>query len=205
MLESLGRSARLLMLGCGAACIPAEPVSTQIPAAYTPAGTYQVSICEGDCAADEATLLAAGMMVLTPQPFTFERLSEAGQHHLRQNDPWTLVALREMDRQPNACLALETYPAAASSFASSRPARLTGWSSTDGGIEVLLWVSADAGYEAVLRTDGSDLRGRGFVWGMGGRYREIDEVVTATYVGPPDLERCLRVIEEEAARGVTRN
>lgn len=205
MLENIGRTARLLMLACGVACVPAASAFTQVPASQTPAGTYQVSICEGDCAADGANLLATGIMVLAPQTFTLERLSEAGQRHLRQRDPWMLVALRELDREPNACFALETYPAAASSFASSRPASITNWRRSEHGFAVLLWVSPDAGYETVLRPDGSDLRGSGFVWGMGGAYREITEVVTATYVGRPDLERCLRVIEGEAARSVTWN
>ncbi|HST57459.1 MAG TPA: hypothetical protein VLK84_02150 [Longimicrobium sp.] len=205
MLKTIGRSARLLVLGGGVACVPAASAFTQVPAADTPAGTYQVSICEGVCAADGANLLVTGIMVLTPQTFTLARLSEAGQRHLRQSDPWMLVALRELDREPNACFALETYPAAASSFASSMPTSITNWRSSEHRFAVLLWVSPDAGYEAVLRPDGPDLRGSGFVWGMGGRYREINEMVTATYVGPPDLDRCLRVIETEAARGVTRN
>lgn len=205
MLENIGRSARLLALGCGVACAPAGPASTQGPAAQTPAGTYQVSICAGTCAADGANLLATGILVLEPRAFTLERLSDAGQRYLRQSDPWMLVALRELDREPNACFDLETSPAAASSFAGSRPASITSWRSSEAGFAVLLWVSPDAGYEAVLRPDGQDLRGSGFVWGMGGDYREIPEVVTATYLGQPDVERCLRVIEDAAARGVTRH
>lgn len=206
MLENIGRSARLLVLGCGVACVPAASTFAQVPTAHTPAGTYQVSICDGVCAADGANSLATGIMVLTPRTFTLdERLSEAGQRHLRQSDPWLLVALRELDREPNACFALEVHPAAASSFASSMPGSITNWRSSERGIAVLLWVSPDAGYEAVLRPHGRNLRGSGFVWGMGGEYREITETVTATYVGPPDLDRCLRVIEDEAARGVTRD
>jgi hypothetical protein len=84
-------------------------------------------------------------------------------------------------------------------------AGITGWHSSEHGIEVRLWVSPDAGYNAVLRPDGPDLKGSVFIWGMGGEYRETNEIVAATYAGPPDLERCLRVIEDEAARGVTRN
>jgi hypothetical protein len=102
-------------------------------------------------------------------------------------------------------LRLETYPAAASSHAGSKPASITSWRSSEHGFAVLLWVSPDAGYEAILRPDGSNLRGSGFVWGMEGGYREIDEAVTATYVGQPDLERCLRVIKGEAASGPMRN
>lgn len=169
MLEGIGRSARLLILACGVGCIPAASAFAQVPTAQTPAGTYQVSICEGICGADGANLLLTGIMVLAPQTFTLaERLSEAGQRHLRQSDPWMLVALRELDREPNACFALETYPAAASSFASSMPSSITNWRSSEGRIAVLLWVSPDAGYEAVFRSDGRDLRGSGFVWVWGG-------------------------------------
>jgi hypothetical protein len=146
-----------------------------------------------------------GLLVLTPQTFTLdEQLSEAGQRHLRQSNPWMLVAIRESDREPNACFVPEPRPDA-SGIAHAMKAGITDWRSSERGIAVLLWVSPDAGYEAVLRPDGPGLRGSGFVWGMEGEYREINEMVTATYVGPPDLDRCLRVIEEAAARGVTRN
>lgn len=204
MPENIVRSARLLMLGCGVACAPPASAFTQVPTAHTPAGTYQVSICEGDCTADGANILVTGIMVLAREPFTLERLSEAGQRHLRQSNPWMLVAVRETDRKPNACFAPDNRPNA-SGIARAMKAGITDWRSSEGGIAVRLWVSPDAGYSAVLRPDGPDLKGSGFVWGMGGGYREINEVVTATYVGPPDLERCLRVIEDEAARGVTRN
>lgn len=204
MLENIGRSAKLLALGCGVACVPAASGMTQVPAAPTPAGTYQVSICGGVCAADGANLLVTGILVLAPQTFTLERLSDAGQRHLRERNVWLLVALREFDREPNACFAPDNRPNA-SGIARAMKAGITDWRSSERGIEVLLWVSPDAGYEAVLRPDGPDLRGSVFIWGMGGGYREIDEMVTATYVGPPDLDRCLRVIEAEAARGVTRN
>jgi hypothetical protein len=204
MLENIKRSAKLLALGCGVACVPAASGTTRVAAAPTPAGTYQVSICEGVCAADGANLLVTGTLVLAPQTFTLERLSDAGQRHLRERNPWLLVALREFDREPNACFAPETRPDA-SGIARAMKAGITDWRSSERGIAVLLWVSPDAGYEAVLRADGPDLKGSVFVWGMGGEYREIDERVTATYVGPPDLDRCLRVIENEAARGVTRN
>lgn len=204
MHENIRRSARLLALGCGVACVPAASGIAQVPTAHPPAGTYQVSICGGVCAADGSNLLVTGILVLTPGAFTLERLSEAGQRHLRQRDPWLLVALSESDREPNACFVLESR-SDASSFAGSMPASITGWRSSDRGIAVMLWVSPDAGYEAVLRPDGPDLSGSGFIWGMGGEYRQTTETVTATYVGQPDLERCLRVIEDEAARGVTRN
>ncbi|WP_420129241.1 hypothetical protein [Longimicrobium sp.] len=144
-------------------------------------------------------------MVLEPRTFTLaERLSEAGQRHLRQSNPWMLVALSETDSEPNACFAPDNRPNA-SGIARAMEAGITGWHSSEHGVEVLLWVSPDAGYNVVLRPDGPDLKGSVFVWGMGGGYREIDEVVTATYVGPPDLEPCLRVIEDEATLGVTRN
>jgi hypothetical protein len=204
MLENIVRSARLLALGCGVACVPAASGTTQVLAAPTPAGTYQVSICRDVCAADGSNLLVTGILVLAPQPFTLERLSEAGQRHLRQSNPWMLVAVRESDREPNACFAPERRPDA-SGIARAMKAGITSWSSGEDGIIVLLWVSPDAGYDAVLRPDGRDLRGSGFVWGMGGGYREITERVTATYLGQPDLDRCLRVIEDEAARGTTRN
>lgn len=204
MLENIKRSAKLLTLGCGVACVPAASGTTQVPASPTPAGTYQVSICEGVCTADGANLLVTGTLVLAPQTFTLERLSDAGQRHLRERNPWLLVALREFDREPNACFAPETRPDA-SGIARAMKAGITDWRSSERGFAVLLWVSPDAGYEAVLRADGPDLKGSVFVWGTGGEYREINEMVTATYVGPPDLDRCLRVIEDEAARGVTRN
>jgi hypothetical protein len=146
-----------------------------------------------------------GILVLAPQTFTLaERLSEAGQRHLRERHPWLLVALSETDREPNACFAPDNRPNA-SGIARAMKAGITGWHTSERGFAVLLWVSPDAGYEAVLRLDGPDLKGSVFIWGMGGRYRETNEMVTATYVGPPDLDRCLRVIETEAARGVTRN
>lgn len=205
MHKNIGRSARLLVLGGGVACVPAASAFAQVPAAHTPAGTYQVSICEGVCAADGANLLVTGILVLAPQTFTLdERLSEAGQRHLRQSNPWMLVALSETDREPNACFAPDNRPNA-SGIARAMKAGITGWRSSEHGFAVRLWVSPDAGYNAVLRPDGPDLKGSVFIWGMGGEYREINEMVTATYVGPPDLDRCLRVIEAEAARGVTRN
>jgi hypothetical protein len=204
MLENIRRSARLLALGFGVACVPAASGLTQVPAVRTPAGTYQVSICEGVCAADGSNLLATGMLVLSPQTFTLERLSEAGQRHLRQRNPWLLVALRESDREPNACFALERRPGA-STFAGITPAGITDWRSSEHGIAVRLWVSPDAGYVAELSPDGPSLVGSAFTWGMDGGYEQTTETVTATYIAPPDLDRCLRVIEEEAARGVTRN
>lgn len=205
MHTNIGRSVWFLMVGAGVACFPAVSAFAQGPAAHTPAGTYQVSICEGVCAADGSNLLVAGLLVLEPQTFALhERLSEAGQRHLRQSNPWMLVALSETDRDPNVCFAPEIRPNAFG-LARAMKTGITGWRSSEHGIEVRLWVSPDAGYNAVLRPDGPDLRGSGFVWSMGGQYREIDEMVTATYVGPPDLDRCLRVIESEAARGVTRN
>lgn len=205
MLENIGRSARLLALGCGVACVPAGSSITQVvPADSPPAGTYQVSICGGVCAADGSNFLVTGLLVLTPRPFTLERLSEAGQRHLRQSNPWLLVALREFDREPNACFALASRPGA-SSIAGTTPAGITDWRSSERGIAVLLWVSPDAGYAAELRRDGPDLMGSGFTWGMPDGYRQTTETIIATYVGPPDLDRCLRVIEDEAARGVTRD
>jgi hypothetical protein len=204
MLEKIGRGARLLALGCGVACVPAVPGSTQVPATRTPAGTYQVSICRGVCVADGSNLLVTGILVLTPEMFTLERLSEAGQRHLRQSNPWLLVALRESDREPNACFALESRPGA-SSIAGTTPAGITGWHSSERGIAVLLWASPDAGYAAELRPDGPGLTGSGFAWGMPGAYGQTTETMIATYVGQPDLDRCLRVIEDQAARGVTRN
>ena len=204
MFEKIGRSARLLALGCGVACVPAASGNTQIPAAGTPAGTYQVSICRDVCAADESNFLVTGLLVLTPQTFTLERLSEAGQRHLRQSNTWLLVALSESDREPNACFALESRPGA-SSLAGTTRARITGWHSSERGIGVLLWVSPDAGYVAELTPDGPNLLGSAFTWGMDSEYRQTTETISATYVGPPDLDRCLRVIEDEAARGVTRD
>lgn len=204
MLENIWRSARLLALGYGVACVPAASGVTQVPAAPTPAGTYQVSICEGVCAADGSNFLVTGLLVLTPRPFPLERLSETGQRHLRQSDPWMLVALHESDREINACFAPESRPDA-SGIARAMKASITNWSSSDHGIAVLLWVSPDAGYRAVLRPDGPDLRGSGFAWYMEREYHQTTETIIATYVGPPDLDRCLRVIEDEAARGVTRD
>lgn len=204
MLENIGRSARLLVLGCGVACVPAASGITQVPTAHTPAGTYQVSICEGVCAADGSNLLVTGILVLAPQAFPLERLSQAAQRHLRQSDPWMLVALSETDRELNACLAPESHPAASGTLRAME-AGITNWSSSDHEITVLLWVSPDAGYEAVFRPDGPDLRGSGFAWYMESEYHRTTQTITATYVGPPDLDRCLRVIEDEAARGVTRN
>lgn len=204
MLENMKRSAKLLALGCGVACVPAASGMTQVPAAPTPAGTYQVTICGGVCAADGSNVLVTGTLVLAPQVFTLERLSDAGQRHLRERNPWLLVALREFDREPNACFAPESRPDA-SGIVRAMKAGITDWRSSERGIAVLLWVSPDAGYEAVLRPDGSDLRGSGFAWYMESEYHQTAETITATYVGPPDLDRCLRVIEDEAARGVTRN
>lgn len=204
MFETIGRSARLLALGCGVACVPAAPGITQVPAAHTPAGTYQVSICRSVCAADGSNVLVTGLLVLTPRTFTLERLSEAGQRHLRQRYPWLLVALSESDREPNACFALESRPGALS-IAGTPGAGITDWRSSERGIAVLLWVSPDAGYVAELGPDGRNLVGSAFTWGMSGGYRQTAETISATYVGPPDLDRCLRVIEDEAARGVTRD
>ena len=204
MLENIGRSARLLALGCGVACVPAASGITQLPVARTPAGTYQVSICRGVCAADGSNFMVTGLLVLTPGTFTLERLSEAGQRHLRQSNPWLLVALRESDREPNACFALERRPGA-SSIAGTMPAGITDWRSSERGIAVLLWVSPDAGYVAELSPDGPNLMGSAFTWGMSGEYRQTTETISATYVGPPDLDRCLRVIEDEAARGGARD
>lgn len=205
MHKNIGRSAWVLVLGCGVACVPAASAFTQVPAAPTPAGTYQVSICEGVCAADGSNLLVTGIVVLTPQTFTLdERLSETGQRHLRQSNPWLLVALSETDREPNACLAPDSRPNASGIARAMKPG-ITGWRSSEEGIVVRLWVSPDAGYNAVLRLDGPDLRGTGFAWYTESEYHETTETITATYVGPPDLDRCLRVIETEAARGVTRN
>ena len=206
MLENIGRIARLLALGCLTACVPASPGTAQVPAARAPAGTYQVSVCGGVCAAGGANVLVTGLLVLTPQTFTLERLSEAGQRHLRQINPWLLVALSESDREPNACFALERRPGrGAATLAGITPAGITDWRSSERGIAVLLWVSPDAGYTAELRTDGRDLVGDGFTWGMSGEYRQTTERVIATYVGPPDLDRCLRVIEDEAARSPAPN
>jgi hypothetical protein len=204
MLKNMGRSATFLALVCGVACVPAASGFTQPPTAHTPAGTYRVSICGGACAADGSNLLVTGILVLTPQPFTLERLSEAGQRHLRQSDPWLLAALRESDREPNACFALESRPGA-STLAGTTPAAISSWRSTERGIAVPLWVSPDAGYAAELRPDGPDLRGSGFTWGMPGEYRQTTETIIATYVGQPDLDRCLQVIEAEATRSVARN
>jgi hypothetical protein len=145
-----------------------------------------------------------GLLVLTPQTFTLERLSEAGQRHLRERDPWLLVALSETDREPNACFALERRPGrGVSTRAGITPAGITGWRSSERGIAVRLWVSPDAGYVAELRPEGRNLVGSGFTWGMSGGYEQTTETIIATYVGPPDLDRCLRVIEDEAARSAT--
>lgn len=206
MRESMGRSARILVLGCLAACAPVASHTARVPAVSASAGTYQVSICRGPCAADGSNLLVAGLLVLTPETFTLERLSEAGQRHLRERDPWLLVALSESDREPNACFALEHRPGrGASSVAGITPAGITDWRGSERGIAVLLWVSPDAGYAAELRPDGRDLVGSGFSWGMSGGYQQTSETITATYVSPPDLDRCLRAIEDDAARGATRD
>jgi hypothetical protein len=204
MFENIGRSARLLALGCGVACVPAASGITQVAAAHAPAGTYQVSICRDICAANGSNILVTGLLVLTSQTFTLERMSEAGQRHLTRTNPWLLVALRESDREPNACFSLESRPGA-SSLAGTTPAGITDWRSSERGIAVLLWVSPDAGYAAELRPDGRNLTGSGFTWGMSDEYRQTTETIVATYVGPPDLDRCLRVIEEAAVRGVTRD
>jgi hypothetical protein len=204
MFENIGRSARLLALGCGVACVPAPSGITQVAAAQTPAGTYQVSICRGVCAADGANFLVTGLLVLTSQTFTLERLSEAGQRHLSQTNPWLLVALRESDLEPSACFSLESRPGA-SSLAGNTPTGITGWRSSERGIGVRLWVSPDAGYTAELRPDGRNLIGSGFTWSMPDEYRQTTETIVATYVGPADLDRCLRVIEDAAVRGATRN
>ncbi|HEV3052866.1 MAG TPA: hypothetical protein VGX50_21345 [Longimicrobium sp.] len=206
MLENIGRRARLLALGCGVACVPAASGTAQISADRTPAGTYQVSICGGVCAADGSNVLVTGLLVITAQTFTLERLSEAGQRHLRQSSQWMLVDLEEFDRQPNACFALQSRPGeGASSMAGTAPMGITAWRSSERGIAMPLWVSPDAGYAAELGPVGRDLKGSGFTWGMSGGYRQTTETIIATYVGPPDLDRCLRVIEDEAARSVRRN
>ncbi|HEX6038115.1 hypothetical protein [Longimicrobium sp.] len=165
-----------------------------------------MSICGGACATDGSNLLVTGLLVLTPETFTLERLSDAGQRHLRERDPWLLVALSESDREPNACFALERRPGqGASTLASTAPAGITDWRSSERGIAVLLWASPDAGYAAELRPDGRNLVGSGFTWDMSGGYRQTPESIVATYVGPPDLDRCIRVIEDEAARSPVRN
>lgn len=201
MRKNVGRSAWLLALGSLVACVPAAPGTAQVSAAGAPAGTYQVSVCGGACAADGSNVLVTGLLVLTPQTFTLERLSEAGQRHLHRSNPWLLVALSESDREPNACFALERRPGGgASTLAGTTPAGITNWRGSERGIAVLLWVSPDAGYTAELRLDGPDLGGSGFTWDMSGEYRQTTDAIIATYVGPSDLDRCLRVIEDEAAR-----
>src|SRR5687768_3149489 len=136
MLKNIGRSARLLAMGCGVACAPAASGITQeVSVARTPAGTYRVAICGDVCAADGSNLLVTGFPVLTPQTFSLDRLSEAGQRHLSQTDPWLLVALREFDREPNACFALESGPGV-SSIAGTTRARITDWDSSERGIAV---------------------------------------------------------------------
>jgi hypothetical protein len=163
-----------------------------------------VSVCEDVCAADGSNILVTGLLVLTPQTFKLERLSQAGQRHLRQSNPWLLVALSESDREPNACFALERRPGrGASAIVGATPTGITDWRGSERGIAVLLWVSPDAGYVAELRSDGQDLKGSGFTYDTTGGYRETSETIIATYVGPPELDRCLRTIEDEASRSAT--
>jgi hypothetical protein len=110
-----------------------------------------------------------------------------------------LLMLAEFDREPNACYALEAHSDRGASLGVT-PAAVTGWYQADGGISVLLWVTPDAGYEARLLADGVNWKGRGYAWYPEKRYHATAQTVTLTRTGPPDVGRCVRAIEEAAAR-----
>ena len=190
-------SAIFLTLGFAMACYPAGGSSAQPPSALIMGGTYQVSVCEEPCVPGNPT--ASGFVVLTDGPIVVGPLSEAGRRYMERDAGTLLLMLGEFDREPNACFGLEAHSNQAASIGVT-PAAVTGWYRADGGISILIWVTPDAGYEARLLADGVDWKGRGYAWYTGKGYHATTEAVTLTRIGPPDVGRCVRAIEEAAAR-----
>jgi hypothetical protein len=128
-----------------------------------------------------------------------ETLSDVGKRYMERDAADLLLMLTEFDREANACFGLEAHSDGGASLGVT-PAAVSGWNQADGGISILLWVSPDAGYEVKLLADGINWKGRGYAWYSEERYHATAQTVTLTRIGPPDVGRCVRAIEQEAAR-----
>lgn len=173
---------------------PATPEPTLI------AGTYAVTVCREQC---DPTLpeqaLVEGHIVLEDRSFSYIELPRTVRTYLERYVP-VLTALDAGD-SPNACFALTKRPGART-YAGIASAGVTRWAHhSTAAIEIPLFHSPDAGYDASVTIQGAQLRGTGVSWGSGTGDEPIPtDSILGRRIGSPDRSLCIRAAEAAAAR-----
>jgi hypothetical protein len=191
--------AMLVLLGSIVASCRLAGQPTLATGALDITGTYEIVICQGECAsASRRQPNAIGYLVLESERYQLADIPEPARSYLSLYAE-TLV-LVDAEERPNACFVLHKAPGART-YAGMTPVGLSLWArdSAD-SIHVPLDHSPDAGYHAALVIHGSVLRGRGRSWGVGDASVNLPpDSIYARRIGPPDRRICIRAAEREAA------
>jgi len=146
------------------------------------AGSYQILICKGECAASEQNVVVKGEILLFAASLNQQKLAE---HRLRG---------RFMSAPPNGCFGLGKTGRPYDGYAGIEEAGLTTWSTEEEELRFALYHSADAGYRVAMRRTATGFAGTGRSWGAGvaaATGPALDQVVLRR-TGAADLSRCPR-------------
>jgi hypothetical protein len=166
------------------------------------AGTYEIEICRGECAATGSSdVLSRGYLVLADSVYAWAQIPEAAQAYYEAHD-FVLTVIRA-GRAPNACFVLDRGQTD-ETYAGITPVGVTVWRPIEdsGNLEVSLFHSPDAGYVATIAVAGGRLHGRGRSWGAGDWHVDLpDNGIQGRRIGPPEWDRCFVAAEARAATG----
>lgn len=147
-------------------------------------GTYEIWICHGLCAsADSTNVELKGHLVLFATPMDRKTA-------LRLDHTYYPARPRE---EPNACYELSWQRRDhLSSYAGISPYGVTAWYVWRGDINVTLYHSPDAGYDATLQPTPGGLAGTGQSWGAGvaAPTKPDQQVIVARRTGDADMTLC---------------
>jgi hypothetical protein len=148
-------------------------------------GVYDLLVCKGPCTSSSAAnVVARGVLVLAPETFGPESLSQLRSAHFER--------AYSIGGDPNGCFVLETTKEG-QSFAGLMEFGLTLWRVHAGKVRFELYQSPDAWYFATLAITGDELRGMGGSSGGAGSDADItpDELL-ARRVGQGDVQACVQ-------------
>jgi hypothetical protein len=155
----------------------ARAQSASAPAPQWPEGTYRLRICGGACGqAPPDSVLVEGTLVLFARDLTPAESS-------------ALQPLAFAEGTPNACFAFPLSGRRGRTFAGLVSAASFHWTLRAGAVDVKLYASPDASFDALLFGFGRHLEGKG-TESMATSETSSSYGVAADRVGDADLSRC---------------
>ncbi len=158
-----------------------------------PSGTYDLFVCKGPCTQGTASsVVARGVLVLVPAPFTAKSLNDRGPVHFER--------AYSIGGDPNGCFVL-TVLAENRTFAGLIEFGLTLWRTHDDRVMFELYQSPDAWYFATVTVTNDGFQGSGGSSGGAGSDANLTpDVLDGKRVGAADIGACLRAAAERQRR-----